>query len=149
MPVSRRIAVALAAVAMLMLAGMGLSAHAADMVVYKSPWCGCCAAWVAHLRDQGFDVTVEEHEDIGPVKTILGVPESLHACHTALIGRYVIEGHVPARDIRRLLREQPDAAGLAVPGMPVGSPGMEQGGHHESYQVVLFGRHGNTVFARY
>jgi len=115
------------------------SAHAAEMTVYKSPWCGCCAAWVEHVRENGFTVSVVELEDLDPVKRHHHIPGNLQSCHTAEIDGYVIEGHVPAVDIRRLLKERPKARGLAVPGMPVGSPGMEQGNRKDRYPVVLFG----------
>jgi hypothetical protein len=143
------IAAVLAAGGGLMLAGTP-TATAAEVTVHKTPWCGCCAAWVEHLRASGFSVAVEEHEDLAPIKTRLGVPASLGSCHTATVDGYTLEGHVPAADIRRLLAERPQAAGLAVPGMPVGSPGMEQGGQREPYAVMLFGRDGSaSVWARY
>lgn len=122
---------------------------AADITVYRSPSCGCCGAWVDHLRENGFSVTVREQDDLDPVKALLGVPGALQACHTATVGGYVVEGHVPARDIRRLLAEQPRGIGLAVPGMPAGSPGMEQGGEVEPYEVLLFGAGGVQVFNAY
>lgn len=93
--------------------------------VYKSPWCGCCAAWVDHLEQNGFSVTVHEVEDLSPIKQMAGVPREQQSCHTAIIDGYVIEGHVPAIAIERLLAERPDVHGLSVPGMPQGSPGME------------------------
>lgn len=105
--------------------------------VYKSPTCGCCAKWVDHLRENGFAVTVEDRDDMNPIKSQYGVAESVQACHTAIIEGYVVEGHVPAEDIRRLLRERPAVAGIAAPGMPAGSPGMEVG-HAEAYDVVTF-----------
>ena len=120
---------------------------AADITVYKSPWCGCCGNWVSHLRGQGFSVAVEEREDMDPIKARYGVPERLQSCHTAIVDGYVIEGHVPAADIRRLLAERPEARGLSVPGMVVGSPGMEQGGQSDPYQVILFGDAGGKVYA--
>ncbi|HEB80038.1 MAG TPA: DUF411 domain-containing protein [Rhodospirillales bacterium] len=127
------------------------SASAAEMVVYKSPSCGCCGGWVRHLRQSGFTVEIREREDVVPIKRKLGVPERLDSCHTASIGGYVIEGHVPAKDIRRLLAQKPKASGLAVPGMPMGSPGMEQeGGQKEPYAVILFdGAVKRGVFAKY
>lgn len=124
-------------------------AEAREMVVHKTPWCGCCAAWVAHIEEAGFAVRVEEHEDLTPIKTEAGVPGELQSCHTAMIGGYVIEGHVPAADIARLLEEGPDAIGLAVPGMPAGSPGMEVPGYSQAYEVVLFTEDGREVFARH
>jgi len=117
--------------------------------VYKSPWCGCCGAWVDHMRGAGFEVRVTELEDLAPVKARYGVSQELQSCHTGIIEGYVIEGHVPARDVSRLLKERPEAIGLSVPGMPVGSPGMEQGERREPYQVVLFSPSKRTVYARY
>lgn len=128
-------------------AGVPDSALAAT--VYKSPTCGCCAAWVDHLRANGFRVTTVDREDLAPVKAAHGVGEHLASCHTTLVGGYVVEGHVPAADIRRLLRERPAVAGIAVPGMPTGSPGMEvPGARADRYDVVSFDRAGATrVFA--
>lgn len=121
----------------------------ADVMVYKSPSCGCCGGWVDHMRANGFTVAVKEHDDLTPVKARLGVPDSLQSCHTAEVGGYVVEGHVPAANIRRLLAERPRARGLAVPGMPAGSPGMEDGGRREAYRVILFGDGGHSVYARH
>ena len=116
--------------------------------VYKSPTCGCCTNWVAHLEDAGFDVTVEDVTDVAAVKTSLGVPSDLGSCHTATVGGYVIEGHVPAENIKDLLAQAPEVRGLAVPGMPVGSPGME-GPNAAPYDVLAFDEAGNRgVFAR-
>jgi hypothetical protein len=120
-----------------------------QVAVTKDPSCGCCDAWVVHLRKEGFPVEVTE----GPVnrlKTRLGVPRELASCHTAQVGGYVIEGHVPASAIRRLLAQKPRATGLAVPGMPVGSPAMEvEGIAPETYEVVLFGPGEKRVFERF
>lgn len=116
--------------------------------VVKSPSCGCCSLWVAHLRRAGFQVRVADVADVTPTARRLGVPDDLRSCHTASVGGYAIEGHVPAGDIVRLLRERPAAAGLAVPGMPMGSPGMDQGGRREPYRTILFTRAGRrSVFA--
>lgn len=120
-----------------------------EIKVYKSASCVCCNGWIDHLRLHGFAVAIEQQQDVSPTKARLGVPESLASCHTARIGNYVVEGHVPAADIKRLLELQPEARGLAVPGMVVGSPGMEQGRDRDRFDVVLFGDKGNTVFARY
>ena len=118
--------------------------------VHKTPWCGCCSSWVAHLRANGFQPVVAEHESLDPIAQRLGVPDRLRSCHTAQVGGYFIEGHVPAADIMRLLAQRPAALGLAVPGMPVGSPGMEQGGRRQPYQTLLVGRGGATrVFAQH
>jgi len=116
----------------------------ADILVFKSSQCDCCNLWVAHLRQQGFKVYVATQEDLSAVRAKYAVPERLAACHTARAGGYTIEGHVPAADIRRLLRERPAIAGLAVPGMPIGSPGMEQGDRHDPYAVLAFDAKGRT-----
>jgi hypothetical protein len=123
---------------------------ATQIIVSKDPSCGCCAGWVEHLREAGFDAQVRELSDLRSLKGQLGVPSALASCHTAEVDGFVIEGHVPAPAIRRLLAERPPAIGLAVPGMPVGSPGMEVlGTPGEPYEVVLFGPAGHRVFARY
>jgi hypothetical protein len=132
----------------LMLSPYVLAQVQSKITVTKDPNCGCCTGWIEHLRKQGFAVEVIETADLQPVKARLGVPPDLAACHTAQIGRYTIEGHVPAEAIRRLLRETPDAIGLAVPGMPIGSPGME-GGTPEVYEVVLVAREQRRSFGRY
>jgi hypothetical protein len=113
------------------------------ITVYKSPTCGCCAKWVEHLRAAGFAVAVHDTGDVEAVKTARGVPPALASCHTAVAGGYVFEGHVPADLIARFLKEAPAAAGLAVPGMPVGSPGME-GPSPRRYGVVTFDSLGRT-----
>jgi hypothetical protein len=126
------------------------SAAAATIEVVKSPYCGCCTLWVDYLRRAGFDVRVVETEDVTPTARRHGVPDDLRSCHTATIEGYAIEGHVPAEDIRRLLTERPAAAGLAVPGMPIGSPGMEQGDRRQAYATILFTRDGQrSEFARH
>ncbi|MFG1465803.1 DUF411 domain-containing protein [Xanthobacter sp. DSM 24535] len=120
------------------------------MVVTRDPTCSCCGGWVTHLRRSGFTVEVVDLADLAPLKVRLGVPNALAACHTGQIGGYVIEGHVPAGAIKKLLAEHPKATGLAVPGMPLGSPGMEAPGKApETYEVVLFGQAGNRTFAYY
>ncbi len=119
------------------------------VVVTKDPTCGCCTAWAEHLREAGFPVEVVETAEINRVKTRLGVPAALASCHTAEVGGYVLEGHVPAAEVKRLLAERPQAQGLAVPGMPMGSPGMEMDGMADAYEVVLFGPAGTKTFARY
>lgn len=120
------------------------------ITVYKTPTCGCCRLWVDHLRAGGFEPTVHDLADVGPVKRERRVPEALASCHTGVVGGYLVEGHVPAADIRRLLAERPEALGLAVPGMPLGSPGMDGGGRKEPYEVLLFDAAGGTrVFARH
>jgi len=132
----------------LMFAAYAEAAAPIVIQVVKSPSCGCCSLWVAHLRRAGFHVRVADVADVGPTARRLGVPDDLRSCHTASVGGYAIEGHVPAGDIVRLLRERPAAAGLAVPGMPMGSPGMDQGGRREPYRTILFTRAGRrSVFA--
>ena len=104
-------------------AAVNLPASAADAVdVYKSPYCGCCGKWVEHLRQAGFDVRTHDVNDVPAARQRLGMPEHLGSCHTAKVAGYVVEGHVPAADIQRLLKEKPKAIGLAVPSMPPGSP---------------------------
>lgn len=119
-----------------------------EMAVHRDPTCGCCHKWVEHLRANGFAVTVNDAPSMKAVKARLGVPAELASCHTGEIGGYVIEGHVPADAIKRLLADKPEARGLAVPGMPTGSPGME-GGEPETYDVMLFGAGEPKVFGRY
>jgi hypothetical protein len=120
------------------------------MVVYKSPACGCCGAWVKHVRAAGYQVETVDVDDVTPYKTKHGVPLELASCHTGVIDGYAIEGHVPADLIDRLLREKPKhAKALAVPGMPLGSPGMEVPGRKDAYDVILIDKHGKrTVFAK-
>ena len=117
--------------------------QAADVVVHKSPTCGCCAKWIDHLENSGFSVEVHDERNMGPVKRRLGVPTHLQSCHTAEVGGYIVEGHVPADLIARMLREKPDIKGLAVPGMPMGSPGME-GPRKDPYDVVAYDAIGKT-----
>lgn len=112
--------------------------------VYKSPSCGCCALWVDHMRAAGFQLEVEDTEAMIDVKVAAGLPLQLQTCHTALVGDYVFEGHIPAEVIARFLAEKPDARGLAVPGMPIGSPGMEIGNRVDPYDVLRFDAAGNT-----
>jgi hypothetical protein len=121
------------------------------VVVYKSPTCGCCKGWVEHMRASGFEVEVRDMNDVTPVKNEQGVRPEHRSCHTALVGGYVVEGHVPAAQITRMLAEQPAIRGLAVPGMPAGSPGMEQGSpaNYKDYDVVAFTSDGtSSVYAR-
>mgnify|MGYP001170094567 CR=1 FL=1 len=120
------------------------------MVVTHDPSCGCCGVWIAHVKAAGFPVEVVRTAKLAPLKTSLGVPKILASCHTAQIGGYVIEGHVPADAIKRLLIERPKAIGLAVAGMPTGSPGMGMPGRPPgAYDVVLFAPDSHHVFARY
>ena len=136
--------------ALLALFFMGSAAFAAEMSVTKTPWCGCCAAWITHMREAGFDVTVHEEEDLTAIKDKMGVEPKLQSCHTGEVEGYVIEGHVPAEDVLRLLAERPKARGLTVPGMPVGSPGMEMGDRKDAYDVFLIKEDGTTeVFSKH
>jgi hypothetical protein len=139
------------AAAALALSHPSLAAEALPkMTVTRDPSCGCCGNWVAHARAAGFPVEVVEAADVMPLKAGLGVPDALMSCHTAEIGGYVVEGHVPAEAIKRLLVERPQAKGIAVAGMPVGSPGMEVPGQApEVYEVVLFASGDQRPFARY
>lgn len=121
---------------------------AADIVVYKSPTCGCCSKWVDHMEKAGFSVDVENLRDVGPIKRELGVPGRMQSCHTAQVGDYFVEGHVPADLVKRLLADKPDIKGLTVPGMPMGSPGME-GPRKDPYDVIAVGKDGGyRVYAR-
>lgn len=127
----------------------GHDAAAHEITVYKSPTCGCCKRWIAHLEDAGFEVEAIDSDDMNAVKQRFGVPRNMTSCHTARIAGYTIEGHVPADDILRLLADEPDADGLSVPGMPVGSPGMEVGDRVDPYRVMLFGEEGEATWAAY
>jgi hypothetical protein len=119
--------------------------------VYKTPTCGCCSKWVEHLRANGFSVRTTDVESTGPVQARHGVPPEVRSCHTAIVNGYVVEGHVPATEVKRLLKERPRVAGIAVAGMPAGSPGMEMPGvDAQPYYVVSFDRGGKVdVFATY
>lgn len=123
---------------------------ATRITVYQSPTCGCCGKWADHLKAAGFGVTVVSTPDLSPVARRLGVPDALRSCHTATVGGYFLEGHVPAQDVRLLLRRKPAALGLAVPGMPRGSPGMETGGQRDAFATMLVPKTGApSVFARH
>lgn len=117
--------------------------------VYKEATCGCCAKWVDHLRSHGFTARATDTAKLDDLKASRGVPRQLRSCHTAIVAGYVVEGHVPAADVQRLLRERPAVAGIAVPGMPIGSPGMEVPGMKaQPFEVIAFGKDGSTrVFA--
>ena len=120
------------------------------MTVTRDPNCGCCGNWIEYIKAAGFPVELLELDDVMPLKAKLGVPDALMSCHTAEIGGYVIEGHVPAEAVKRLLVERPKAIGIAVPGMPVGSPGMEVPGQTpQSYEIAIFSAGKQHVFARY
>ena len=118
------------------------------VTVWKTPTCGCCKDWVIHLRKEGFNVVANDVPDTAPIRQKLGLPAKFGSCHTAQVGGYVLEGHVPAREVKRLLREKPVAIGLAVPGMPVGSPGMEMVGEmlglRDAFDVVLVTQDGSS-----
>jgi hypothetical protein len=121
------------------------------LTVYKSPSCGCCRLWLTHAQSVlvGYDIKTHDVDDLTEIKARLGVPPALQSCHTAISGPYVFEGHVPADLIKRFLAERPRALGLAVPGMPVGSPGMEMGPRKDPYDVLLFDKAGKTrVYAK-
>jgi hypothetical protein len=134
-----------AAVVSLLQTGTASAGEKEVITVHKDPTCGCCSGWVEHLQKAGFKTKVLDTKDLDAVKKRLGVPEELAACHTAQLAGYIIEGHVPAAALKRLLAEKPKAAGLAVPGMPIGSPGME-GGKPEKYDVILFGPDGRRTY---
>ncbi|MCM2277324.1 MAG: DUF411 domain-containing protein [Oligoflexia bacterium] len=120
-------------------------AQAGIVKVYKSPNCGCCSKWEEHLMESGFRVESEKVEDLAAIKAAHGVARELGSCHTALIDGYVVEGHVPVKAIQKLLSERPEIAGISVPGMPIGSPGMEQGDGMDPYDVVSFDKQGKTA----
>jgi len=147
----RRFLTAFAAAGAATVAGPGMADSALPTVrVTKDPNCGCCEGWVDHMRRAGFPVEVTSTPTTNRVKAQLGVPDDLASCHTAVVGGYVIEGHVPADAVKHLLAVKPAAKGLAVPGMPVGSPGMEADGTApDTYDVVLFGATGRTTFVTY
>lgn len=117
---------------------------ASEIYVYKNPRCGCCNKWISYLKEQGFTVKTENNSMLPAMKEAVGITSELGSCHTAVVDRYVVEGHVPAEDIRRLLEERPDIKGLTVPGMPIGSPGMEQGDTKERYEVLAVKKDGST-----
>lgn len=147
----RRFLAALGTSGAAMMAGQAFAQAALPkVIVTKDPNCGCCGGWVEHMKAAGFPVEVVTTSQIDQVKLRLGVPDDLASCHTAEVSGYVVEGHVPSDAVRRLLAEKPQARGLAVPGMPMGSPGMEVVGKApDNYEVILFGSSGQTSFARY
>jgi hypothetical protein len=147
--VSRRLLVAqIAAGSVVVLAARAHAGTAPAMTVWKDPNCGCCSGWVEHIRRNGFTVTVIETSDVQTIKVQRGILVELASCHTAEIGGYTIEGHVPAAAVTRLLAEKPAGHGLAVPGMPIGSPGME-GGRPATYDVILFGEGAQKRFGQF
>lgn len=145
MPTLARRAVLLSAAAAVATAGCARAA-AREVTVYKTPWCGCCEGWISHMVRAGYQVKTVELEDLAPIREQHGVPFALSSCHTGIVGGFVVEGHVPPADVDRLLRERPQAIGLTVPGMPLGSPGMEQpDGVRERFQtLLLLDRNGRT-----
>jgi hypothetical protein len=141
-------------VASLLVLGLAQAAWAAPTTpvidVYKSPTCGCCNKWIDHLKANGFTVRAHDTENVAAHKTRLGVPAGYGSCHTAEVNGYVIEGHVPAKEMKRLLKEKPRARGLVVPAMPAGSPGMEIGDRKDAYDVFLVNQDGSTrTYAQY
>jgi hypothetical protein len=146
--VARRSLLGLGLAATALSVGTTRAAQGPALEVWKDPSCGCCEGWVKHMRAAGFEATVYDVADLQAVKAANGVPDTLQSCHTATVGGYVLEGHVPAADVRRLLAERPRAKGLAAPGMPPSSPGMDIPG--TPYEVVLFGGGGgDRVWARH
>lgn len=125
------------------------TAKAEEIMVYKSPTCGCCKKWVTHLEKEGFNVTTKDMQNMKPIKHQFGVQSQFQSCHTAKVGKYFIEGHVSASDIKRLLKEKPDIKGLSVPGMPMGSPGME-GHRKDKYDVIAIDKNNKaTVYSKH
>ena len=131
-----------------LMAGSVLAGAPVD--VYKSPYCGCCGKWVEHLRARGFEVRTHDVTDVPGQRKKLGMPEAYGSCHTAKVDGYTVEGHVPAADIQKLLKERPKVTGIAVPGMPMGSPGMEQGSAKDPYDTVVFTKGGaRSVYVKH
>lgn len=141
----------LAGAALLLMLASPCLANASDAIMYKDPGCTCCSAWAEHMRQHGFTVSERMVENIDAVKSYYGVPAKLASCHTAIIDGFVIEGHVPAEDVKRLLSERPEVSGLTAPGMPMQSPGMQEPGlPPKGYDVLSFTKDGgSTVFRRY
>lgn len=138
------------ALTLLMVSTMALAEEKPTIVVYKSATCGCCTEWVKHLEDNGFIVKAKNVDNLNKYKEQANVPYGLGACHTGFIEGYAVEGHVPASDIKRMLTEKPNIRGLAVPGMPMGSPGMDYGNKKDAYQVIGYTKSGKTeVFTSY
>ena len=141
----------LIAPALIALAACSTAVQAATYEMFRDPNCGCCELWADHVRTENeADIAEVPTQDMAAIKTANGVPQDLWSCHTMIVDGYVIEGHVPAADIARLLEERPAGVkGLAVPGMPMGSPGMDMGGRKQAFQVIAFGEKGRSVFASY
>ncbi len=136
-------------IAVALFAAIPLAQAAERVEVFKSPYCGCCEKWVEHMRKAGFDVVTKDVNDVPAARKLAGMPDRFGSCHTAKVGGYVVEGHVPAADVQRLLREKPKAVGLAAPGMPQGSPGMETN-HPQPYDTLLVQADGSyKVFAKH
>ena len=134
----------------LSLSAFAIEAAEPEMQVYKTSTCGCCGKWVDHLRANGLKVTVTEVASVAEFRAKYGVPNNLASCHTGVVNGYAVEGHVPAREIKKMLDEKPKAVGLAVPGMPTGSPGMEMGYRVDPYEVLLFDKDGkSTIYGKY
>jgi hypothetical protein len=145
---------------LLVIAGLGLAgtlltaavrpaSQGPAMTVYKTPTCGCCGKWVEHMKAAGFQVQVQDMDDLTEIKQASGVPLRVRTCHTAVVGSYVVEGHVPADVVKKMLSEKPKVTGIAVPGMPIGSPGMESGTEKTPYDIVVFDKTGKTtVYAK-
>lgn len=148
---NRRNLISLAVGAMAFTAVPALAANSLPPVeVFKNPSCGCCGAWVDHLKAAGFDVKVTMVDDTSVARRKYGLPDKFGSCHTAVVAGYVVEGHVPAADVKKLLAMKPQAVGIAVPGMTVGSPGMEMGSRKDPYQVLLVDKQGRErVFSSY
>lgn len=126
------------------------SENPVEIVVYRSPTCGCCEKWLAHLQQNNFSIKDIVTPDVQAIKNKYGVPAEMASCHTAIVNGYVVEGHVPATDIKALLKNKPNIAGIAVPGMPIGTPGMEMGGKKEPYKVMEFDKNGHSqIFNSY
>ena len=141
----------LIAPALIALAACSTAVQAATYEMFRDPNCGCCELWADHVRAENeADIAEVPTQDMAAIKTANGVPQDLWSCHTMIVDGYVIDGHVPAADIARLLEERPvGVKGLAVPGMPMGSPGMDMGGRKQAFQVIAFGEKGRSVFASY
>ncbi len=149
---SRMISYVIAVFAISIYAGFGImsqTAQAKDIMVYKSPTCGCCKKWVDHLKKEGFNVKTKDYRNMKPIKKTFGVKRQFQSCHTGKVGNYFIEGHVSASDIKKLLKDKPDIKGLSVPGMPMGSPGME-GHRKDKYNVLAIDKNNRaTVYTSY
>ena len=146
------VALSVTALALTSLGAAAQQKQAAPLVeVFKTPTCGCCSKWVEHMRTSGFIVRTTDMNDLSQIKASRGVPAQVQSCHTAVVNGYVVEGHVPAADVQRLLKEKPAIAGIAVGGMPAGSPGMEfPGVKAQPYDVMAFEKSGTTrVFAKH